>query len=85
MTNTTNRDRITKHMPIFCAEGHNHGLVAHLDGDYIKIVKDDEGKHHWLPLTVVFHVVEYVHLNLIHEEVQQQWLSEDPHPQHRGE
>ncbi|GHG10091.1 hypothetical protein GCM10017783_23240 [Deinococcus piscis] len=83
MTNTTHRDRITKHMPVFCAEGHHHGLVDHLDGDYIKLVKDEQGQHHWLPLSTVDHVDEHVHLNLNHQEVQEQWLSEDPHPQHR--
>ncbi|WP_261665200.1 DUF2171 domain-containing protein [Deinococcus sp. Marseille-Q6407] len=83
MTNTTDRDRITKHMPVLCAEGKQHGVVDHLDGDYIKLIKDDAGQHHWLPLSAVDHVDEHVHLNLNHEQVSQQWLSEDPHPKHR--
>lgn len=69
---------IKPHMPIICAEGHHHGVVDHLDGSYIKIAKDDQGQHHWLPLTAVDHVDEHVHLNLNHQQVKEQWLSEEP-------
>lgn len=76
-------ERIKAHMPIFCADGQQHGTVDHLDGDYIKLTKDDGGQHHWLPLSAVDHVDQHVHLKLHHDEVAQQLLSEDPHPAHR--
>ncbi|AAF10926.1 DUF2171 domain-containing protein [Deinococcus radiodurans] len=78
-----NTDQIKEHMPIICADGKNHGEVDHLDGEYIKIAKDAQGQHHWLPLSAVDHVDEHVHLKLSHEQVHQQMLSEDPHPEHR--
>ncbi|ADY27549.1 MULTISPECIES: DUF2171 domain-containing protein [Deinococcus] len=76
-------DQIKADMPILCADGNEHGKVDHLDGEYIKITKDAHGQHHWLPLSTVDHVDQHVHLKLKHEEVKQQMLSEDPHPEHR--
>lgn len=78
MTQNEHAQQIQPHMPIICADGHNHGVVDHLDGEYIKIAKDEQGKHHWLPLSAVDHVDEHVHLNLGHEQVKQQLLSENP-------
>ncbi|SEJ61823.1 hypothetical protein SAMN04488058_11230 [Deinococcus reticulitermitis] len=75
----TLKDQIREHMPILCADGQSHGEVDHLDGDYIKVTKDAQGQHHWLPLSAVDHVDEHVHLNLGHEQVRKQWLSTDPH------
>ena len=76
----TEQDQIREHMPVVCADGQPHGQV---DGEYIKLTKDESGQHHWLPLSAVDHVDEHVHLNLSHVQVHQQWLSEDPHPEHR--
>ncbi|BDP44712.1 hypothetical protein DAETH_46810 (plasmid) [Deinococcus aetherius] len=79
----TMESQIQEHMPVMCADGHQHGEVDRLDGEYIKLTKDDSGTHHWLPLSAVDHVDQHVHLKLNHEQVHQQWLSEDPHPEHR--
>ncbi len=79
----TLQSQIKEHMPVVCADGHTHGQIDHLDGEYLKLTKDDAGQHHWLPLSAVDHVDEHVHLNLRHAQVQQEWLSEDPHPEHR--
>ena len=78
MENISIGKQITEHMPIFCAEGHNHGLVDHVEGNYIKITKDDNGKHHWLPLSAVSSVDEVVHLSWGHQQTKEQMLSEDP-------
>lgn len=79
----TMKDAIREHMPIKCADNQDHGQVDRLDGDYIKITRDENGQHHWLPVSAVDHVDEHVHLKLSHEQLHQQWLSQDPHPQHR--
>ncbi|GAA5441327.1 DUF2171 domain-containing protein (plasmid) [Deinococcus sp. VB343] len=79
----TGQDQIREHMPVVCADGQPHGQVDRLDGEYIKLTKDESGQHHWLPLSAVDHVDEHVHLNLSHAQVHQQWLSVDPHPEHR--
>ncbi|GEM46647.1 DUF2171 domain-containing protein [Deinococcus cellulosilyticus] len=78
------KEQIQAHMPIRCKDNNDHGKVDHLDGDYIKVAKDDSGQHHWIPLSAVDHVDEHVHLKWGHQEVQQQWLSQDPHPEHRS-
>ncbi|ADV65960.1 DUF2171 domain-containing protein [Deinococcus maricopensis] len=74
---------IREHMDVICADGHHHGQVDHLDGEYLKLTRDAQGQHHWLPLSTVDHVDEHVHLNLRHEEVASHLLSQDPHPEHR--
>lgn len=80
----TQAQQIREHMPVICADGHHHGEVDRLDGEYIKLTRGEHGQHHWLPLSAVDHVDEHVHLNLSHEQVQQQLLDQDPHPEHRG-
>ncbi|GGR37229.1 DUF2171 domain-containing protein [Deinococcus ruber] len=74
----TMQTQIKAHMPVICADGHNHGEVEAVEGQYIKVTKDDSGTQHWLPLSAVDHVDEHVHLNLTHEQVHQQWLDKDP-------
>ncbi|GGJ22729.1 DUF2171 domain-containing protein [Deinococcus roseus] len=76
-------EQIKPHMPIRCADNNDHGVVDHLDREYIKVAKDENGQHHWIPLSAVDHVDEHVHLKWSHEEVHQQWLNRDPHPEHQ--
>lgn len=80
----TQAEQIKEHMTVVCADGKEHGQVDRLDGDYIKLTKDERGQHHWLPLSAVDHVDRHVHLNLNHEQVHQQLLNQDPHPEHRS-
>ncbi|WP_034388585.1 DUF2171 domain-containing protein [Deinococcus sp. YIM 77859] len=79
----TMQSQIKPGMPVKCANGMDHGQVDSVDGEYIKLTNDDSGQPHWLPLSAVDHVDQHVHLNLNHEQVHQQWLSQDPHPEHR--
>ncbi len=42
---------IQDHMPVVCSEGGQFATVDHLDaGNTIKLTKDDQGNHHWIPL-----------------------------------
>ncbi len=46
---------IKEHMDIIGADGVHVGTVDHLDGERIKLTKDDsgDGKHHYLPAGLV--------------------------------
>lgn len=79
----TMQSQIKPGMPVKCADGMDHGRVDGVDGEYIKLSGGDSVQPHWLPISAVDHVDQHVHLNLGHEQVHQQWLSEDPHPEHR--
>lgn len=46
---------IKEHMNVIGADGVHVGTVDHLDGERIKLTKDDsgDGKHHYLPAGLV--------------------------------
>jgi len=74
------KPQIKEHMEVICADGQHHGLVDHVDGEYIKLTKNSssDGKHHWLPLSAIDHVDAHVHLRLNHEQTHMQMLDQDP-------
>jgi hypothetical protein len=50
------RDNICEHMEVIGADGGHVGTVDKVDGDRIKLTRDDRGaggQHHWLPLSMV--------------------------------
>src|SRR5690625_2061438 len=51
------RDQIQDHMPVVCSDGGQFATVDHLDkGNSIKLTRDDQGNHHWIPLDWVTRV-----------------------------
>jgi len=76
----TDTKKIQDHMDVICSCGKRLGRVDHVDGDMIKLTKNDSatgGKHHWVPLDWVDHVDQKVHLNRNSEEAVRDW-SEAP-------
>lgn len=70
---------IKEHMAIVGAHGEPVGTVDHLDvGDTIKVTKDAEGKHHWIPLKWVARVDDRVHLDRAGQQAQREWGSTPP-------
>ena len=41
--------KIREHMPVVCSDNEQFGTVDHLQGDTIKLTKDQSGQHHWIP------------------------------------
>jgi hypothetical protein len=69
---------IKEHMEVIGSDGKRVGTVDHLEGsDNIKLAKNDapDGKHHFIPLSLVDHVDAHVHLNKSAKDVQAQWQS----------
>ena len=56
---------IREHMEVRDAVGVHVGTVDHLDGDRIKLTRNDssDGQHHYVPLSAVSRVDAHVHLN----------------------
>lgn len=73
------RNQIQNHMPIVGSEGGNVGVVDHLDGDNaIKVTKDAQGNHHWIPLDWVSKVDDKVHLDRPGTQVEKDWATSAP-------
>jgi outer membrane protein OmpA-like peptidoglycan-associated protein len=56
--------QIREHMPVIGSDGAHVGTVDAVEGDRIKLTKDDsrDGTHHYVPVTAVARVDEHVHL-----------------------
>jgi hypothetical protein len=72
----TQTDQIQEHMDVICSCGTRLGKVDRVDGDMIKLAKNDPasgGVHHWVPLSWVDHVDDHVHLNKNSVEAKEEW------------
>ena len=73
MNNTQN---IKEHMDVIASDGQKIGTVDHLEGaDKIKLAKtgSPDGKHHFIPVSLVDHVDSHVHLNKSAKDVKAEW------------
>ena len=71
--------QIKDHMEVVGSDGAHVGIVDHLDGDKIKLTHHDsnaDGKHHFLPLTAIAKVDEFVTLSMTADEAIAQWETE---------
>lgn len=78
MKTTVDTSKIKEHMPIVCSEGVQFGTVDHLDGNAIKVTKDEQGQHHWIPLSWVTRVDEHVHIDRPGKQAMQEWSTSPP-------
>ncbi len=71
--------QIKEHMEVVGSDGEHVGIVDHIDGDRLKLVHHDSkanGKHHYLPLSAVASVTEFVTLTMTAADAMQQWAAE---------
>ena len=66
---------IREHQEVYASCGTKVGVVDHVQGDKIKLTKNDspDGQHHLIPMSWVAKVHDHIHLNKNHLEVQDQW------------
>ncbi len=70
---------IREHMPVVCSDGGQFATVDHLDANNtIKLTKDDQGQHHWIPMDWVTRVDEHVHVDRPGKQAMQDWMSSPP-------
>ncbi|MBB6097388.1 hypothetical protein HNR42_000802 [Deinobacterium chartae] len=69
---------IQTHMEIRTQDGETLGQVDRLEGDYIKVTRDTDGQHHWIPASMIARVDAHVHLNVNLDEARQGWLDQNP-------
>ena len=68
-----NTEMIRDHMPVVCSEGGQFGTVDHMDGDSIKLTRDDKGQHHWIPVDWVTRVDQHVHVDRPGKQAMKDW------------
>ena len=73
---------IQPHMPVISSCGCTMGKVDHVEGDRIKLTKNDspDGQHHFVPTAWVDHVDNHVHLNRNADQTKQGWKSDAAAP-----
>lgn len=77
----TDTSKIKEHMPVMCSMDKQIGTVDRVEGNSIKLTKNDpaaNGQHHWIPLDWVKSVDQHVHLTKSGDEVKKQWSSTAP-------
>jgi hypothetical protein len=66
--------QVKEHMPVVGSNGTEFAIVDHMDGENsIKLTKDDQGQHHWIPLDWVTRIDAYVHVDRPDQQVMQEW------------
>jgi hypothetical protein len=66
---------IREHMEVYGSCGNLLGKVDHVEGDKIKLTKNDspDGRHHLIPLSWVAKVHDHIHLNKNCGEAKAEW------------
>ena len=66
---------IQEHMEVLCSKGAHLGTVDHVQGEEIKLTKNDseDGMHHLIPTSLVASVDTKVHLSKPSDEVKATW------------
>ena len=72
-----NAEQIKPHMPVVCSNNGQFAEVDHIQGkDSIKLKKDENGKHHFIPLAWVKTVDDKVHVDRPGAQAMKEWRTE---------
>lgn len=75
---TTSSQKIREHMPVVCSNNGQFGTVDRVEGDSIKLTKDDQGQHHWIPMDWVTTVDRHVHVDRPGDQAMREWSTSPP-------
>jgi hypothetical protein len=70
--------KVKEHMPVVCSNNKQFGSVDHMDGNAIKLTKDQSGQHHWIPASWVTKVDDKVHVDRPGQQAMKEWMSTPP-------
>ena len=65
-------------MPVVCSNEGQFGVIDRVEGDHLKLKKDREGQHHWIPRAWVTRVDDKVHVDRPGEQAMREWSSMAP-------
>jgi hypothetical protein len=72
------RTDVKEHMPVVCSDNTQFGTVDRVEGDSIKLTKDQSGQHHWIPMNWVSRVDDKVHVDRSGGQAMKEWMSMPP-------
>jgi hypothetical protein len=76
---TIDTTKIREHMPVVSSDDKQVATVDHLDsGNTIKLTKDQQGQHHWIPMSWVSRIDDKVHVDRPGSQVMQYWSTAAP-------
>lgn len=70
--------QIRAHAPVLDSEGQEFATVDRVEDAYIKLTKDEQGQHHWIPLSWVRRVDSRVHIDRPSDVARRDWLTTQP-------
>lgn len=65
--------KIKEHMPVVCSENGQFATVDRVEGDMIKLTKDESGQHHYIPVSWVTSVDDKVHIDRPGDVAMREW------------
>lgn len=65
--------QIKPHMPVVCSNGGQFASVDHIDGNELKLARDEDGKHHFIPLAWIQSVDDKIHIDRPGKEAMASW------------
>lgn len=74
-----NPTEIKPHMPVVCSNNGQFATVDHMaDSSTIKLARDADGKHHYIPLAWVTTVDDKVHVDRPGDQAMREWSESAP-------
>lgn len=74
-----NATQIKPHTPVVCSNDGQFAVVDHVEGaDSIKLAKDKQGVHHFIPLAWVTKVDDKVHVDRPGDQAMREWSTNAP-------
>ncbi len=74
-----NASEIKAHTPVVCSKDGQFATVDHMEGkDTIKLEKDKEGHHHYIPISWVTKVDDKVHVDRPGDQAMREWATSPP-------
>lgn len=70
--------KIQDHMEVVGSNGQHFAIVDSVENGAIKLTKDANGHHHWIPMNWVTGVDQVVHLNRSGDAAMDEWMSSPP-------
>jgi hypothetical protein len=67
------KNQIKPHVPVVANDNRIVGKVDHVQGNSLKLTRDEKGKHHLIPLDWIEKIDDKVHVNKPLEEVVRGW------------
>ncbi|HET9956630.1 MAG TPA: DUF2171 domain-containing protein [Polyangiaceae bacterium] len=77
-------NQIQPNAPVVCSKNGQFAVVDHIEGNAIKLKKDQSGQHHYIPLDWVTSVDDKVHVDRPGDQAMREWLTSPPSTSQRS-